>query len=376
QDYTLTPSYNTKPLNGVTTYDIVLIRRHLLNIQPLDNPYNIIAADVNRSGSVTTFDLVEMQKLILQITTAFPNNTPSWRFVPATHTFPNPANPFSQAFPEVLALDDIIGNYWTANFVSIKVGDVNGSANPSTFDEGESDEREMHDNSLVFSTKDIELVAGRDYAIPFVAHPERVMAGFQFTLDFDEKALDFQSVQPENGLLSANNFGLPQSLGTSALTVSWVNETGKALHSDEAVFTLNFRAKADGLLSNALKINSLQTAAEAYAGDFSSSSTDFETWGVGLAFEPSVAAEEQVSLRNFPNPFAGKTTLEFQLPTPAQVEFRLYDPFGRLVKAWTSDYENGRHTLPLDLSDINSGILFLEMKANHHKRIIKLVNDL
>ncbi|MBK8562388.1 MAG: HYR domain-containing protein [Saprospiraceae bacterium] len=69
QDYTLTPSYNTKPLNGVTTYDIVLIRRHILNIQAFDNPYNFIAADVNRSGSVTTFDIVELQKLVLTITT-------------------------------------------------------------------------------------------------------------------------------------------------------------------------------------------------------------------------------------------------------------------------------------------------------------------
>ncbi|MBK8562389.1 MAG: hypothetical protein IPN76_03345 [Saprospiraceae bacterium] len=133
-------------------------------------------------------------------------------------------------------MDDIVGNYWTANFVSIKVGDVNGSANPSQFD-GDETEGRSFDNALIFNTKDIELVAGQAYAIPFVAHPERlsadeagILAGFQFTLDFDETMLDFVAVGNEEGsLLKGSDFGLPKSLGTSAITVSWVNESGQIL---------------------------------------------------------------------------------------------------------------------------------------------------
>ncbi len=368
QDYTLTPSYNTKPLNGVTTYDIVLIRRHILNIQLLDSPYKIIAADVNRSGAVTTLDLVDLQKLILNITTAFPNNNPSWRFVPASHNFQNPTNPFSPSFPEIIALDDIVGNYWTADFVGIKVGDVNSSANPSTFDGEENESRTNFDNSLIFSTKDIELVAGRDYAIPFVAHPERIMAGFQFTLDFEEKMLDFVSVDNAAGLLSGSDFGLPQSLGTSALTVSWVNEAAQKLPETGVVFTLNFKAKANGRLSNALKINSLKTTAEAYAGNFTQKNEAFETWGVALEFEATQPAEPML-LRNFPNPFDGKTTVQIQLPEAAQVSFRLHDQFGRLLRAWSSSYDQGRHDIPVDLTDIPPGILLLEMEAGSGQQL-------
>ncbi|MEK7829454.1 MAG: HYR domain-containing protein, partial [Acidobacteriota bacterium] len=48
-DYTLTPAYNMNPLNGVTTYDLVLITRHILNVELLGSPYKMIAADVNKS---------------------------------------------------------------------------------------------------------------------------------------------------------------------------------------------------------------------------------------------------------------------------------------------------------------------------------------
>lgn len=376
QDYTLTPSYNTKPLNGVSTYDIVLIRRHILNIEVFDNPYTIIAADVNRSGVISTLDLVELQKLILNISTSFPNGNTSWRFVPVSYNFPNPANPFSQPFPEIITLDDIVTNYWTADFVGIKVGDVNNSANPSTFGEDENEERSNFDNSLIINTKDIELVAGHEYAIPFVAHPERIMAGFQFTLDYDENALDFVAVgNGGESLLKANNFGLPQSLGTSALTVSWVNESAIDLNASSEIFTLKFKAKTNGRLSNVLKINSLQTPAEAYAGDFTTKNNDFQTWGVALQFSEPTATEPML-FRNFPNPFDQKTTVQFYLPEATSVSFRILDQFGRQLRAWDGQFDQGRHELPLDLADIPPGILLLEMDAgNFQRQVIKMMKN-
>ena len=47
------------PLVGVTTYDLVLYSKHILALEPFTSIYQTIAADVNRSSSVTTFDIVE-----------------------------------------------------------------------------------------------------------------------------------------------------------------------------------------------------------------------------------------------------------------------------------------------------------------------------
>ncbi|MEM8909228.1 MAG: hypothetical protein AAGD05_15385, partial [Bacteroidota bacterium] len=125
-NYMLTPEKNDGPLNGISTYDLVLISKHLLGIELLDSPYKIIAADVNRSGTLTAFDLVELRKLILFINTTFPDNT-SWRFVEADYIFPDPTDPFATTFPEEISLNDVDFSV-SADFIAIKVGDVNASA--------------------------------------------------------------------------------------------------------------------------------------------------------------------------------------------------------------------------------------------------------
>ena len=132
---TITPVKNINIANGVTTFDAVLITKHILGSQELGSPYKMIAADVNNSGSITTFDLVLMRKVILNISDEFPNNT-SWRFIPEDYVFPNPANPWQQTFPEIIIFnnDPMITEY---NFIGLKVGDVNNSANPLNFTEEE-----------------------------------------------------------------------------------------------------------------------------------------------------------------------------------------------------------------------------------------------
>ncbi len=126
-DYTVTPVKDSFPLNGVTTFDLVLISKHILGTESLNSPYKLIAADANRSGTVTTADLVAIRKLILQIDSQFQNNT-SWRFVEKNFVFPNPANPFATPFPEVLNFNNLTEDVLNANFIGIKVGDVNLSA--------------------------------------------------------------------------------------------------------------------------------------------------------------------------------------------------------------------------------------------------------
>ena len=88
---TVTPIRDGDDNNGITTFDMVFIQRHILGILPLESPYKMIAADINRSGSVTTFDLVFLRRLILQQTTEFAMNT-SWRFVAADFEFTDPTS--------------------------------------------------------------------------------------------------------------------------------------------------------------------------------------------------------------------------------------------------------------------------------------------
>lgn len=134
----ITPIKNEDHDNGVTTFDLVVLTRHILGIAPLDSPYKIIAADANNSNSVTTFDAVEIRRLILGIYDEFPDIT-SWRFVPSDYDFVDPTNPFSPVFPEVININSNPPANENYDFIGMKIGDLNGSANTDV--NGNLDER-------------------------------------------------------------------------------------------------------------------------------------------------------------------------------------------------------------------------------------------
>ena len=111
------------PADGVTTLDISLVRRHILNVTSLDTPYKLLAADVDGSGSISTLDLSFMRRLVLGITNKFPVGL--WRFLPSDYVFPDmlaPWNaPTNRTYPGVAS--DIAGQH----FLAVKLGDVNSS---------------------------------------------------------------------------------------------------------------------------------------------------------------------------------------------------------------------------------------------------------
>ncbi len=63
---------NTQWRNGVSTLDIVFISRHLIGLECFTEVWQYLAADVDGDGDITTFDMTELQKLILYITTEMP----------------------------------------------------------------------------------------------------------------------------------------------------------------------------------------------------------------------------------------------------------------------------------------------------------------
>ncbi|MFN0215815.1 MAG: hypothetical protein ACKVT2_16270, partial [Saprospiraceae bacterium] len=127
-NYSIKPIHDHNDLNGVTTYDLVLISKHILGIEALNSPWKMVAADANQSGSITTFDIVETRKVILGINPNFPANT-SWRFLPAYTIFGDPANPFMGGLPpDNISINNLQANYSGASFKGIKVADVNNTA--------------------------------------------------------------------------------------------------------------------------------------------------------------------------------------------------------------------------------------------------------
>ncbi|MCB9284925.1 MAG: T9SS type A sorting domain-containing protein [Lewinellaceae bacterium] len=343
-DYTVTPAFDENHGNGVTTWDLVLITRHILGIQPLNSPYKIIAADANRSNSVTTADMVEIRKIILQLIQEFPNNT-SWRFVDKDFIFPNPSNPFSSGFPEVISFNNLNVDQLYADFVAVKVGDVNGSAATSVT--GDSQDRTLS-GTLVLQAEDREVEAGDVFTVSFTAEDLDVL-GYQFTLNFNTDVLQLVDLVPGQG--NPENFGL-HLLDEGAITTSWNGEMNPG-----DLFSLVFKANSRATLSDLLSINSRFTKAEAY-------DLDGRAMDINLSFSGKLVADQFELYQNVPNPFSGKTVIGFNLPEAGIATLKVVDMSGKVLKLFRGEYAKGYNQVVLQANDLpGSGVLYYSLET-------------
>ena len=221
--YEVIPYRNDDPLNGVSTLDLIYISMHILGIDELDSPYQLIAADANNSGTITSADLVEIRKLILYITEEF-SNLNSWRFVDEGYVFPDPTNPFASTFPEVYNINGMILDV-IADFIAIKIGDVSGDAIANELQNGDT----RTAGELNFMVEDRQLEIGKVYTIDFKAKDFTEVLGYQFSLNFDATDLEFVDVTAGDLRgISADNFGY-QLLDRGVLTSSWNNREGVSI---------------------------------------------------------------------------------------------------------------------------------------------------
>jgi hypothetical protein len=115
--------------NGLSTLDMIRIQKHILALEELPTPYQKIAADVNNSGTITTLDLIQMRRVILNLDTKFV--TPTWLFVPAEKNFIDSSDPFKGVISGAYTIPALLEKANTFNIIGIKFGDINGSVDVS-----------------------------------------------------------------------------------------------------------------------------------------------------------------------------------------------------------------------------------------------------
>lgn len=117
--------------NGLSVLDLIRVQKQILNVELMPSPYQWIAADVNASRSISTLDLIQIRKIILGVDAQFAN-VPDWIFLPADTEFPMAPNPFlgTTPFLPLYQISNFLSNIPDLDFIGVKAGDANGSANP------------------------------------------------------------------------------------------------------------------------------------------------------------------------------------------------------------------------------------------------------
>ncbi|MFN0215740.1 MAG: hypothetical protein ACKVT2_15890 [Saprospiraceae bacterium] len=340
---------DTLPLNGVTTYDLVLISKHILALETFDEGWKIAAADVNQSNSVTTFDIVELRKLILGLSNKLPNGTPSWKFYVDTCTVWG--NPFYGYCPVAYSLPvQAISSYPpNLSFSGIKMGDVNATASSLDTLQGLAETRGQ---AFELELSDIDLSVGEIIEIPVRAMEAAQWEGFQFSLMIDPKILEIQEVVPNGGIaLNLENWAI---LPSGEFNMSWSDAIPTTLLPEDVLFHLRVKAHADVRLSDVLTmLNKTRIQPEAY-------DPEGVPHPLQLVFSEKPAISESINAQVFPptpNPTTGSSRLPLRLNESEIVSLEIFDPSGRLSWRHTVSLEPGTHFLEIPASAIpESGV--------------------
>ncbi len=359
--YTVVPQKDVQALNGVSTYDILLMQKHILGIKQIQTPYCLIAADVNKSGSVSIADIISLRKTLLTASEQFTDNT-SWRFVDETFIFPNPTNPWKTPFPETVKLS-VQPGVVNASFVGIKIGDINGDAVTTKFQEAET---RNQDGMTTLWSDERALEVGEELVVPFEVSETAGLEGFQFTLSFDP-SLEFLGM--EDGVLNENHIGV-RFVADGLITFSWNGEWPEG----QRAFGLRFGVKRAGLLSRMLSIHSMILNAEGYVQE----GAEMRFTGVELAFRDQQKVLEELALyQNIPNPFTGHTMIGFHLPSEGRAILMIHDVSGREVYRSDRSYAKGYQQIELLASDLPGAGLYyytLQFKGQQLTRRMSLLD--
>ncbi len=355
-NYTVTPFLDTDHSNGVTTFDLVGISRHILGIQVLGSPYLMIAADVNNSRTITTVDLILIRRLVLRVDPRFNNNT-SWRFIDADYEFPVAENPWFEPFPESITIENLAGTAKDIDFVAVKIGDVNNSAIPS-IGAPPIEVRSEHEPLLIHANE-VQSTQSEVTSMVFTAGNLNNYEGFQFTLDYGD--LELQGIQYH--LLKDFNLGRHDE--RSALTISW---NGKELNPDTKLFTLDFKSIPGKKVAEAIMITSQLTPAEAYpvqaAGQFSD---------VSLQVLQDHSSDVVQLGQNYPNPAVDHTYIPFYISQPSEVQLLVYDVNGKVMTSMVQQFDRGDHTILVDCADWPAGVFTYQLEPRYGKKARKMV---
>ena len=345
-EYTIDPGKDNDVLNGVSTLDLVLIQKHILQTQLLNSPYKHIAADINHDENITAIDLIQLRKLILGVYEEYPSNE-SWRFVNALYEFAPDVNPLDLSFPEAYGIDELEGSMWI-NFIGIKIGDVNGSVVPNLRAEV-ADRRS--DKTLNLGYEDVILEEG---IVEVVISSENFnnISGMQFTLE--HKGLSIDKV--EAGLLSIAESNVAE-LEEGVSTMSWNRTDGESMTiaNKKNLFTLTLEVGEEQVgqrLSEILTLTSTVTRAEAYEQIVEEArETRYEEIGVSLDPINTIAQEKasahMVMHQNEPNPWNKSTMIKVEVDADQEGRIIIKDLTGRLIHSKKVTLEQGMNEIML-----------------------------
>ncbi|NOT38673.1 MAG: T9SS type A sorting domain-containing protein [Saprospiraceae bacterium] len=359
ENYFIRAEKNSDFLNGVSTQDIVLIQKHILGISSLNDPYRIIAADVNDSRSITSRDISDIRKLILGISEEFPLKK-SWRFINASQQFSDVSNPWP--LEESVSIQQLTSDVWNSNLVAVKLGDVSGNAKTSQA-QGVQSRTEL---SKTLYVPVIEFESNEVVSVPFYLNEKVMVTGYQMQLEFDATQMTFESIQNGECILNESNMNLAL-VDNGIIRLSW--DDAKGVSTDKALFVIQFIANKKGSINESLALS-----VDQFENEISFGNDDASTLKLNFRNSEEKNVNGFYLYQNQPNPFSTTTVISFVIPKDEYASLKIYDVNGRMLKEISRNFKAGFNSIQLDKKEFEyGGILYYNLETSKNRASRKMI---
>jgi hypothetical protein len=343
RDYLVDPNYEGDPRKGVSTFDMLLIMRHILELDRIEDPYFNVAADVDKSKSISGADLIHLRKLLLRMTDELPVD--NWRFIAENYEFSDPEYACREQYREKMWLSlsrDVKG----VNFIGTKVGDVDGSIEMQA--EGRSAPTILNVKASEANT--VELTSSRTDMI----------YGFQLSIKAD------QTGRPQiiDGSIEFSHKDY-RILENGDILITWLTPYGLAVEEGDVLFSIQGVNTKD--LKNSIQLNPSDLSPEAYwNGEGSPSTIEFRY--------QSDQYDEMALYQNIPNPWNNRTLIPFSLKEKENVVLTILDASGKQVYESRIEGTAGYNEVPIRTTDLEGpGIYYYQLDGETFRASKKMI---
>jgi len=323
--------------DDVSVLDVLIVRQQVLAITSL-NTFQLIAADVNSTTTVTALDIFKIGNLALRKDDGV---APNWRFLSS-------ANPLMTSFE--IVVNDNLNN---VDFTAIKRGD------PAIA----SDHMPAPPNAPtpIFTIAEQEFETGDPVKIEVTVDNLTDIGGMQSTFSWDPTLLEFESISGFQDLAIQTNTDSINQGKLSILTAELGN-----INSGVILFTLNFTAIADApIADNYVKMTDEMIPRQVVWGN--PGTTDlFIVEGEYIGSEVQAVAvnslpEELASFDVFPNPVSEMLNVNVLLKEKTAFDISIVNVLGQVI--FTKQFEVEELNEMVDVSGLVGGSYFLSLRT-------------
>ena len=342
-EFVISASKSDNPLSGLSSVDLVRIQQHILGIKLFESPYQIIAADVNKSNNVSAVDILQLRQLILGLEKS---ESHSWQFIPEEFVFADDYHPFP--FTNDIYIPEFHQSVMHKNIIGIKMGDVNGSYASSSL-------RTVEKSQLIF--------ARGEGSIKFKTAEETALHGIQLSLEIEGDHPDVAIVS--NYIRNEDEYAILQDDGNTIVNISWVSAEMVQLLNNTLLLELT------GLpVDVKVSLSQQSLRSEIYK---SISEIEFNEYDLELIEETNNEHVFQI-YQNEPNPFSRSTAIPIHLTKESEMVLTIYNMNGLLIRQKKKYFPSGKSTWNIHADELpNEGNYLYQISNDDHVIVKKMI---